>query len=405
MWHLIKRWIDWLRNDALPLTRTRRSGYEVFFQYQVGVQTHIDLPIPWTAEIVTIEVQLCLPPTLRKKADFTLRFPSGETIPADAIRPELGDRHRIVFRFPVPRTTVSCELLCKHRIVFPVTIPVLTPELFLANLQITMPTIFVRFVGQGVSASAYVGDECKGLFASAVLRSPYALAAVAELGLWVEFLTERTGRLFAVRVPLSASQRAGNEAVVTAACPKIPKRVGAWSVIWRVGKEELARRRIEVIPASRFEESLRVLDTRFAVSDKAGTVRVVRQPPPAGTVESLGPCFLIASSEAGAVGRCRLSLFAVSAGEQASMPLMTQEMLVTDAPTMFAPGLVGIADLARVGGFELRLNEKLIGTASLSPVPPATLTAEGGFKPPPDFAWTAAAEDELLDRLRRLGNG
>ena len=50
MWHWIKRWIDWLRNDALPLTRTRRSGHDVYFQYQVGVQTHHDLPIPWTAE-------------------------------------------------------------------------------------------------------------------------------------------------------------------------------------------------------------------------------------------------------------------------------------------------------------------------------------------------------------------
>ncbi|HEV3439814.1 MAG TPA: hypothetical protein VG122_20780 [Gemmata sp.] len=405
MWHWIKRWIDWLRNDALPLTRMRRSGSDVFFQYQVGVQTHHDLPIPWTAEMVTVEVQLCLPPSVRKKADFTLRFPDVEPIPADAIRPELGDRHRVVFRFPVPRTTVACELLWKHRVVAPITIPVLTPEMFLANLQVAMPTITVRLVGQGVSACAYVADECKGLIASAVLRSPYVLASVAELGLWVEFLSERTGRLFSVRVPLSASQCAGNEAVVTAACPKVPRRVGLWSVIWRVGKEELARRRVEVIPARRFEESLRVLDTRFAVADKAGMVRVVRQPPPAGTVESLGPCFLIASSEAGAVGMCRLALFVVSTGEQISTQLMTQETLVTDAPMMFAPGLVGTADLARVGGFELRLNGRIIGTASLSPVPPAVLTAEGGFKPPPDFTWTAAAEDELIDRLRRLGSG
>jgi hypothetical protein len=150
---------------------------------------------------------------------------------------------------------------------------------------------------------------------------------------------------------------------------------------------------------------VRILDTRFAVSDKSGVLRIVRQPPPAGTFESLGPCFLIASSEPGAVGICQFSLFAVSTGEQFPMPLLTQEMLVTDAPTTFAPGLVGMTELSRIGGFELRLKGKTVGTASLSPVPPAMLTAEGGFKPPPEFTWTAAAEDELLDRLRRLGSG
>jgi hypothetical protein len=405
MLHWIKRWADWLRNDALPFTRTRRSGFEVFFQYQVGVQTHHDLPIPWTAEMVTVEVQLCLPPSVRRKADFSLRFPDGDAIMADAVRPESGDRYRILFRSPVPRTTVSCELLWKNSVVFPVTIPVLTPEMFLANLQIAMPTTTVRLGGQGVSASTYVGANCMGLSASALLRSPYGLGSVAELGLSIDFRSERTGRVFKVRVPLNAAERASSETVVSAVSPKIPKRVGEWSIVWLVGKSELTRRRVEVISARRFEESVRVLDSRFAVADKSGAVRVVRQPPPAGTVDGLGPCFLVASSEAGAAGICRLSLFATSSGDQVPKLLMTEETLITDAPVMVAPGMVGVADLSRLAGFELRLNGRIIGTASLSPVPPAMLTAEGGFKPPPEFTWTAAAEDELLDRLKRLGNG
>jgi hypothetical protein len=39
---------------------------------------------------------------------------------------------------------------------------------------------------------------------------------------------------------------------------------------------------------------------------------------------------------------------------------------------------------------------------SFRPVPTAGFTSEGGFKPPPDFAWTPAAEDELTDRLTKL---
>jgi hypothetical protein len=123
-----------------------------------------------------------------------------------------------------------------------------------------------------------------------------------------------------------------------------------------------------------------------------------------GTVERIGPCFLVASGESGTAGLCRLTVFAVSPGSSSPTRLLDQEVLITDAPTPFTPGLLEVEDLARVGSFELRLNGRVLGTASLSPVPPATLTAEGGFKPPPDFPWTAAAEDELQERLGRLGN-
>jgi hypothetical protein len=357
------------------------------------------------AEFVTVEVQLSLPLSLRKKVDFALRLPEGALVPAEALRPEVGDRYRVVFRFPVPPGSVAAELLWKNRVIAPLAIPVMTPELFLASLEAANPTLTLRLGGQGIAASAYVSRECHGLIASAVLRSRFTLAAASELALSVEFRNERTGKVFAVPVPLGAAQRAATETVVTAACPKVPRRVGVWSVIWRVGKEELARRRVEILSARRFEETVRVLDTRFAVSDKAGTVRVVRQPPPANGADNLGPCFLIASCETGFVGLCRLSFYAISTGDQTPSLLTSHDVLVTDAPTLFAPGMLAMTDLARVGGFELRLNGRLIGTASLSPVPPAVLTAEGGFKPPPDFTWSAAAEDELLDRLRRLGNG
>jgi hypothetical protein len=79
-------------------------------------------------------------------------------------------------------------------------------------------------------------------------------------------------------------------------------------------------------------------------------------------------------------------------------------VLITDAPTAFAPALYSTADLSRAGGFELRLYKRVLGTISLSPVPPATITSEGGFKPPPNFTWTVTAEEELLDRLGRLGH-
>ena len=89
-------------------------------------------------------------------------------------------------------------------------------------------------------------------------------------------------------------------------------------------------------------------------------------------------------------------------GESERPPLAEQVVLVTDAPVVFAPCLLATASVAPLTGFELRADGRPLAVASLSPVPAATLTGEGGFKPPPEFAWSAAAEDELAARLGRL---
>ena len=75
---------------------------------------------------------------------------------------------------------------------------------------------------------------------------------------------------------------------------------------------------------------------------------------------------------------------------------------VTDGPTPVAPGLLPMSELKHASAFELRVKGRVLGVLPLSPVPTATFTAEGGYKPPPEFTWTAAAEDELSERLARL---
>jgi hypothetical protein len=405
MWRWAKHWVDWVRNEMLPLARTRRSGHTVLIRYEAVGQTYTDLPVPWSADVVIVEIILRLPPVARRKTDFALQFPDSPPVPAENIRPETGDRFRVGFRLPVPCFTSSGDLLWKHRVVAPITVPVLTANTFLGGLSVGTPTLAVRLGEQAVAARAFVADGCKGIVASVLLRSLHRLGPAADLGLTVEFRNETTGRAFTVPTPLTAEQRLAREAIIVAACPKIPRRPGWWHVIWRIGEQALATVRFEVIAARRFEDTVRVVEARFAVAGKDGLVRVVRQTPPPGTVESIGPCFLVTSGEPGTAGRCRFTVFAMTPGSTSSTQLLEQEMLVTDAPTPFAPGLLGVDELAPVGGFELRLNGRILGTASLSPVPPAILTAEGGFKPPPDFPWTSAAEDELSERLRRLGGG
>jgi hypothetical protein len=404
MWRWAKRWVDWVRNDLVPLARVRQGGHAVHVRYEAVGRSHTEMPVPWSADAVVVEVVLRLPHAARRKTDFTLRFPGLTPIAAESVRPDANDRHRVTFRFPVPPVTVVGEFQWKQRPVAAVGVVVLTAETFLGGLTAGAPTLAARLGAQAVAARAFVAGGCRGLVASAVLRSPYRLGPVADLGLVVEFRNETTGRAFPVSVPLTAEQGTALEALVTAACPKVPRRPGWWSVAWRAGDRVLAAARVEVIAARRFEDAVRALDARFAVAGKDGVVRVLRNPPAAGAFERVGPCFLVVGGEPGAAALCRLEVFAVAPGGAHPTQLLEREVLVTDAPTVFAPGLLEAADLTRVGAFELRLNGCALGTASLSPVPPATLTAEGGFKPPPDFTWTAAAEEELQDRLGRLGN-
>jgi hypothetical protein len=400
MWHSIKRWLGSAMSDFRPLARTRPHGQAIHTRYEKAGLTLYDLPVPWNADAVVVEVLLRLPPAARKKADFLLRLPGREPVQPDVMRAEADDRHRLVFRLPTPADSTAGELLWRQKLLSRVPVPVLTADEFLAGLSLSNPTLSVRLGVQTVAARTFVAQQCRGLVASAILKSRSPLAPVADLGLRAVFRCDRPATEFDVPVPLTSSQLAGREALVTAMPPKHPKRVGDWAVSWRIGDRELAAGSVRGIAAKAFADSLRVADARFVITDKAGVVRLVKQVPPTGEFTRLGPCFLVASSEPGMAGVCRLDVN--TTGEGGPAPLTGADTLVTDGPTVFMPGVVEAEALSRVSAFELRHHGKLLGVASLSPVPLASLTAEGGFKPPPDFAWSSVAEDELSERLARL---
>jgi hypothetical protein len=104
-------------------------------------------------------------------------------------------------------------------------------------------------------------------------------------------------------------------------------------------------------------------------------------------------------------GLCPLQVRAQVSGIVQPPLLQEEEVLITDGPTMFAPGTLDAADLVQVSAFELRLRTGTLGVLALCPAPTANFTPEGGFKPPPDFTWSAAAEEELTDRLGKLCEG
>ncbi|MCS6865775.1 MAG: hypothetical protein RMJ56_14855 [Gemmataceae bacterium] len=392
------RWLDWVRDNLL---RRRPVPLLVAIGYERAGQTRWETPIPWSADAVVVDLLVPTSSATRRKADFSLRLPTA-TIPADTLRPELNNRTRITFRMPVPPNITAAELRWKGRLLAPLTLPVLTPQAFLLGLTLTHATVAVRLAGTTVAVGAFVPQACEALLATAVLHSPTALLPLGELGLKVLFTEETTNATFPASVSLPLTQLTQQQAVVMAVCPFTPQQPGSWKVTWQVCDRPLATQRVVAIAAAGFEASVRLLDTRFAVIESCGAARTLKLPTSLTGIQRLGPCFVLQSTEPGAVGVCCLQVTGLANGDMTPLVHSETHVLITDAPTVFLPTLFEAVDVARVGSFELRLNGRLLGIASLRPVPAATVNAEGGFVPPPDFVWSSAAEDELAERLKRL---
>src|SRR5262249_38747443 len=172
--------------------------------------------------------------------------------------------------------------------------------------------------------------------------------------------------------------------------PKFPRRVGVWSVSWRVGDRPLLTQQFRAISQAQFQRSLRICDTRFLIQSAKHGMSLHRQVPPLETAERVWAVFLGASGEAGMAGICTLHIHAQVNGA-VSMPVLSeQQVLVTDGPTLVVPGTVDMTDLQEVRGFEVRVKDTVVGSISLNPAPAANFNSEGGFKPVEDFIWTAA---------------
>jgi hypothetical protein len=407
MWHWIKRWRDWATTEFWPMNRLTPRSQALRFSYEKAGLVVNDQPVPWNAEAVLVEALLRLPGNAtRQKTDFHLRLAGEEMISAEQLRrQESGEGWRAWFRLPPPGRAVDVELIYREHVLGQVNIPFLPRADFLAGLRLLMPTLFVRLGNESVACQTFVANQCRGLVASALLASQTSLAPLLDLDLQVVFRCERSESSWAVPVTLCGPQLAGKQALLTVTPPRHPRRLGAWTATWMLHEQPLATQRVRGISQRHFERSLRISDTRFVVQREGGPVFLTRQVPPLADSRRIGPCFLVSSGEPGMAGQCRLQVAAQVPGAVRNPLLLEQDTLVTDGRVMVAPGTLDAADLTEVAGFDLSVRGRSLGFLSLSPAPTAAFTPEGGFKPPPEFNWSPAAEEEMLERLNRLMDG
>jgi hypothetical protein len=404
MWPWTKRWRDWAMHDLWSLRRTGPQPQALHFCYEKAGLTILDEAIPWNAELVMVEAVLRLPSAVaRRKSDFQVKIPGQAAISADTLRRVEGDeRYRLSFRLAPPGRSVIADLSWRHRRLAQLSLPFLSRDAFVQNISVQMPTSFVRLGEQSVACQTFVSTQCRGLLVSALLSSPTSLVPLTDLGFHVKFRSERTGIVHSMPAQLSPSQLASRQALVAVVPRRLPRRVGSWAGTWVLGNRSLATERLRAVSQKQFLRSLRVTDSRFIVQPLKGEAYLARQLPPLGELRRAGPCFLVSSLEAGMAGQVRFHIHVQVNGAVEPPLFFEHEAVVTDGPTVVAPGTLDIADLCRVAAFDLRVKGTSIGLLSTSPIPEANFTTEGGFKPAADFSWTAAADEELSERLNRL---
>ena len=79
MWHWMRHWRDWVVNEIVTPHRMSSQPQSLYFSCEKAGLTLENQPILWGAESVLVQALLRLPPSARKKGDFSLRLPDGET--------------------------------------------------------------------------------------------------------------------------------------------------------------------------------------------------------------------------------------------------------------------------------------------------------------------------------------
>jgi hypothetical protein len=370
------------------------------------------LPIPWNADAVIVEANVRLPALVaRTKEEFTLQFSSGApTAWAEVLmQPKKHGPMRVFFRIPVPALACTAQFFWREHLLGHADLPIITASAFAQGFALEMQTLYATLDSHTVACQSFVGPQVKTVFASAVVRGSGPLAAALDLGLCVNMQRSNGQLVGTVPVSLTSEQRRARQALTTVLLPK-PRALGTYQVTWQLGSRSLHAQTLRVVTKKTFLASLRISATRFIVNRPDGTRQSLRSLLSADGrlmldgIESIAPVFFVSSSEPGMAGLAPFTLRAL-VGDILSTLAIQENVLVTDGPTPIVLGSVPVGELTSIKHFTLGVGATILGNLPLVPVPKADFNAEGGFVPLDDYLWSAAAEEQLNDRLGKLLDG
>lgn len=390
--------------DALPLFRTGLQLQGLRYRFEKAGVVLEDQPIPWSADAVLIEAVVLLPQNAASRTlnDFPLHL-GAAALPhlPESVAPQPRGGMRLLYRLPAPRQTTSAEIFYRNRALGQIALPMLSAAEFTRRVQVQPAAVSVCLTGATATGQAFVGSQCHGLIAAAVVRCAQgSLLPLLDVAMSVELSGPR-GEVRTVPLHFASAQLAAKETLVSALLPK-PRRLGDWHVTWKLGDRVLEQKRIRALSKPQFVRSLRLAATRFVIVDAAGNMTLASSfPSRLERLSRVGPCFMVESAIAGMAGQVRLRVVAKVAGAVQPPLLEETDVIISDGANAVLPGTLSVADLEQVDGFEIYSPRGLLGKLPLR-IPHAAIDAEGGFRPAETFSWSDAAEEELRNKLAGL---
>jgi hypothetical protein len=404
MWHQLQRWRGWAANALFP--QGKLQVHAVGFAYEKAGLSVYNEPLAWNAESARVEA------TLRAsglevgcRTDFSLHIPGSPPAPADTFEPAGEDLVRVGFRLPPPTGPTEAELLWRTHALGRLTLPFLPQEEFLRGLRVESPALVAQLGKYTVPCEAVVADQCRALRATGLLTSLTSLLPLLDMDLSVTFTNHGAQCNQTIPVCLSLQQLTGRQALVSAGVPGWAGPPGPWSARWTADGRWLAGCAACAVSAQDFRQSLFVLDGRYVCERTNGQRSYSTYLPPREGVRRVGPCFRLVSREPGVAGLCTVELRTRFKDVGRPAEVLRQEVLVSDAPSLFVPPLRSAEEFEQVASFDLYVRGELLASVAGCRRPVLKFTGEGGFREPADFDWTPVTEQELSERLRRLMEG
>lgn len=402
MWPSIRRWLDWHRPDRSQCMALRAGLRSFRWSYEhSGLVAPADA-IPWVAEAVRLEITLAGSDLLAcRRTDFTLRGTSETPLPCQDIQRVQPGLYRLEFRFPLPAVWPSAVQFCwRDYALLNLTLPRLTQEEYLRSVRWRSWGVAMRWRQKAVTARCFSRRSLRGLAAAVLISSPHRLLPLASLQphLFVQGLPN--GPHFELPLILTASQQLDTEALLTVPFPQALLQSQQCHWQWRTTGCSWHAETLTILPPQEWEHQVLLRDACFYLNTNRGWVRHTEASLPHES-GLFAPCFLL-QAPPGSAGLLPLTFYALTSQAPRLRRLRHECVLVTDAPTPYIPGLFHFQDFPQLTSLELRHGPRILSTLSLSRIPQARFTAEGGFRQAPDVIWTESAEAELWERLQRL---